>query len=121
MLVNVPDTAGNYSAMIEATTPKTTPLIIANLTFDLRAADTDNASNGPNGRACVGGPTQAIDSVEFDNQFTCNCFDVQSNSPNCDLASPALAVTSENSHTGTEIAIGVAVSAVVLLLSLIHI
>eukprot|EP00040_Diaphanoeca_grandis_P029880 m.175857 g.175857 ORF g.175857 m.175857 type:complete len:1282 (+) comp31832_c1_seq5:147-3992(+) len=65
--------------------------------FAFLAADTADDSAGPNGRGCSGHGTK-VDTIEFDNIFTCRCDAGYTSHLNCDLSlellTPLLGVTS---------------------------
>jgi len=54
------------------------------------------SANGPNGGVCRNGG-QAIDTVEFDGTFTCNCTDTLFHGDNCELARQLTGCTFEQS------------------------
>ena len=59
-----------------------TTLALANITFDIRFPDTDDASHGPGGKGCSHGASE--DDVEFDLSFTCDCTNTAFQGENCD-------------------------------------
>jgi hypothetical protein len=68
----------------------TNPRVIENINFDMVPDDTSTASNGPNNRDCANSD-QRVDTIPFDDRYSCDCTASQSVGPNCDeqAASPA--------------------------------
>jgi len=71
-ILGQPTAAYNSTSELRALLDGTQPAILANITFEFLAADTDTPANGPNGAGCGEGGS-AVDAVEFDGNFTCQC------------------------------------------------
>eukprot|EP00037_Helgoeca_nana_P029898 m.363572 g.363572 ORF g.363572 m.363572 type:complete len:525 (+) comp28070_c0_seq1:1281-2855(+) len=110
MLLTIPDTVSTrpFQAWVEASHAGTTPVRLYSITFDLKPADTTNTTNGPDGRDCTSGSDQRVDTVEFDNNYTCNC-PTSTVEPNCDppptIASAVASASSESNDNSLTYAV----------------
>jgi hypothetical protein len=87
-----------------------------NISFDMRAADTVDPVNGPNGRDCASGSDQRVDAIEFDGEYTCDCANsTGTTEPNCDTIAaaaeqdPGVGKQGENAVIGIGVLVAIAI------------
>jgi len=91
--MSIPSSPATHTATLLAQAQGTIPQELYNITFEFLPKDESNPSFGPNNRSCTQG--EEVDTVEFDQSFTCNCPN-NTLGPNCDPIPPSDAASSGN-------------------------
>eukprot|EP00040_Diaphanoeca_grandis_P027124 m.153705 g.153705 ORF g.153705 m.153705 type:complete len:2258 (+) comp30843_c0_seq3:182-6955(+) len=95
LLGHVGDVMEELQSALYASTPGTTRVKLWAMTFNFSKSDTAVSAYGPGGQQCATN-AQAIDTIEFDESFSCNC-DPGFSGSNCDGAAVVSAVVSTSS------------------------
>eukprot|EP00041_Stephanoeca_diplocostata_P039341 m.1615215 g.1615215 ORF g.1615215 m.1615215 type:complete len:2119 (-) comp25371_c2_seq7:1818-8174(-) len=109
----LPEEEGNLTLKLVARDLSAAEALIAEWTFEVLPKDSDVPAYGPNGQACAHG--EAVDTVEFDQNFKCDCNQSGFSGPNCEVRLEA-SVAAPSDGASTFVAIGVAVFAVLALI-----
>jgi len=72
--------------------------LVETFPLDAKPEDTSDPNNGPNGQGC--GLGSAVDDVEFDLRFTCNCNATRFEGDNCDVEIPAATGGGDSENVG---------------------
>lgn len=89
---------GSYEVQLVAQDQSGAVVAVRSWKFEALPEDTLDASNGPNGKGC--GPGKAVDELEFDKQFSCDCSATKFAGDNCEEPTAAAATESDDAGPG---------------------
>jgi hypothetical protein len=85
-MLGKPPSPLNVTSVLRATVDGTLSANLQTIVFEFLFADVENTAFGPGGAGCLNGGAP-VDTVEFDNAFTCNCVDTGHFGSNCEILS----------------------------------